>query len=295
MKKRTVIASTLTISTLTAGLSLMNQFAHNILYRQRLDKSNEEDWYSDLGGKKFKIKNHKKLYLQGYLFEEENAKRTIVCLHRLEQSSQTLKETIPYLKKLFPCSNVLLYDAHAHGLSDGYIRGFGYQDVLDLMYFNTYVLQKYGEDHHLVMYGQGVGANTILNASGLGQLKNVDMIISEGAYDNVYHYLSARCQKSLNISHKINAPIIRQFIKKEINKDIKKMNTVTLVKKNQIPTIFVHSKEDGDVPFKHVFSVYNHNASVKMLFPIKEKSLYELIDKTDTYTLSLQEFVNENI
>lgn len=295
MKKRTVIASTLTISTLTAGLSLMNQFAHNILYRQRLDKSNEEDWYSDLGGKKFKIKNHKKLYLQGYLFEEENAKRTIVCLHRLEQSSQMLKETIPYLKKLFPCSNVLLYDAHAHGLSDGYIRGFGYQDVLDLMYFNTYVLQKYGEDHRLIMYGQGVGANTILNASGLGQLKNVDMIISEGAYDNVYHYLSARCQKSLNISHKINAPIIRQFIKKEINKDIKKMNTVALVKKNEIPTIFVHSKEDGDVPFKHVFSVYNHNASVKMLFPIKEKSLYELIDKTDTYTLSLQEFVNENI
>lgn len=273
----------------------MNQFAHNILYRQRLDKSNEEDWYSDLGGKKFKIKNHKKLYLQGYLFEEENAKRTIVCLHRLEQSSQTLKETIPYLKKLFPCSNVLLYDAHAHGLSDGYIRGFGYQDVLDLMYFNTYVLQKYGEDHRLIMYGQGVGANTILNASGLGQLKNVDMIISEGAYDNVYHYLSARCQKSLNISHKINAPIIRQFIKKEINKDIKKMNTVALVKKNEIPTIFVHSKEDGDVPFKHVFSVYNHNASVKMLFPIKEKNLYEFIDKTDSYTLSLQEFVNENI
>lgn len=295
MKKRTVIASTLTISTLTAGFSLMNQFAHNILYRQRLDKSNEENWYSDLGGKKFKIKNHKKLYLQGYLFEEENAKRTIICLHRLEQSSQMLKETIPYLKKLFPCSNILLYDAHAHGLSDGYIRGFGYQDVLDLMYFNTYVLQKYGEEHRLIMYGQGVGANTILNASGLGRLKNVDMIISEGAYDNVYHYLSARCQKSLNISHKMNGPIIRQFIKKEINKDIKKMNTVALVKKNKIPTIFVHSKEDEDVPFKHVFSVYNHNASVKMLFPIKEKNLYELIDKTDSYTLSLQEFVDENI
>lgn len=295
MKKRTVIASTLTISTLTAGFSLMNQFAHNILYRQRLDKSNEEDWYNEQGGEKFKIKNHKKLYLQGYFFEEENAKRTIICLHRLEQSSKMLKETIPYLKKLFPCSNILLYDAHAHGLSDGYIRGFGYQDVLDLMYFNTYVLQKYGEEHRLIMYGQGVGANTILNASGLGQLKNVDMIISEGAYDNVYHYLSARCQKSLNISHKINGPIIRQFIKKEINKDIKKMNTVALVKKNKIPTIFVHSKEDEDVPFKQVFSVYNHNASVKMLFPIKEKNLYELIDKTDSYTLSLQEFVDENI
>ena len=65
----------------------------------------------------------------------------------------------------------------------------------DLMYFNTYLLQKYGDQHHLIMYGKGMGANTILNASGLGKLKNVDLIISEGAYDNVYHYLTLKCQK----------------------------------------------------------------------------------------------------
>lgn len=294
MKKKTIIASTLTASTLTASIALMNQFTHRVLYREHLDHDNEKDWYSELGGEKIKIQNHKKLYLQAYLFEEDNATRTIVCLHRLKEMSMSLKNVIPVLKKIFPHSNVLLYDANAHGLSDGYIRGFGYQDVTDLMYFNTYLLQKYGQDHRIVMYGQGMGANTILNASGLGKLKNVDMIVSEGAYDQAYHYLSSLCQQETKISSKINAPILRQLIRKEVKRDIKRMNTVSMVKKNTIPTIFIHSKNDQDVPFKQVFPLYNHNASIKLLFPMKEDYLYEL-DMEDHYSQSLQEFVNENI
>ena len=63
------------------------------------------------------------------------------------------------------------------------------------MYFNTYILQKFGDDHHIIMYGRGTGANTILNTAGLGKLKNVDLIISEGAYSDAYHYLGYLCQK----------------------------------------------------------------------------------------------------
>ena len=60
--------------------------------------------------------------------------------------------------------------------------------------FNKF-LQRYGDNHRIVMYGQGVGANTILNTAGLNKLKNVDLIISEGAYDNAYHYLIERCNE----------------------------------------------------------------------------------------------------
>lgn len=295
MKKRTIIASTLTASSITAWLSIVNQFTKKQLYREHLDKDNQIDWYSEIGGVKVKIKNHKNLYLQGYLFEKEDAKRTVIGLHGLKESSYSLKDTIPYLKDLFPDANILLYDANAHGLSDGYIRGFGYRDVLDLMYFNTYVLQKYGEEHRIVMYGKGMGANTILNTSGLGKLKNVDLIISEGAYDTVSHYLGTLCQKEAKVTQKVCSPIIRQVIKNELKTDIKKMNTVSLVKKNTIPTIYVHSKNDKDVPFQMVLSLYNHDTSNNFLFPIKQDHLYEFKDIHDTYSTSLKEFVYEHI
>lgn len=299
MKKKILVtgavASTLTASTLTASLAAANQFAKKMLYRERLSKDDQGEWYTELGAVKVKIKNHKGMFLQAYLIEKPNAKRTIVCLHEILKSAYSMQETVKYLESLFEDENILMIDANAHGLSDGYIRGFGYRDIFDLMYFNTYLLQKYGEDHHLIMYGKGMGANTILNTSGLGKLKNVDLIISEGAYDTVYNYLATKCQKEMKVSKFICGPVIRKVIKGELKSDIKKMNTVDLVKKNQIPTVYVHAKNDSDVPFQMVFPLYNHDASCKLLFPIKEEHLYELKDKDDSYSLSLIEFMNENI
>lgn len=299
MKKKlaitTAVASTLTASTLTASLALANQFAKKVLYREHLNKDDQGNWYEKLGAQKIKIKNHKGLYLQGYLIEKSNAKRTVVCLHELMASAKSLENTVSYLQSIFKDDHILMIDAHAHGLSDGYIRGFGYRDVFDLMYFNTYLLQKYGQDHRFVMYGKGMGANTILNASGLGKLKNVDLIISEGAYDHVYHYLTNKCQKEMKVPKYLAGRVIRKVMRDELKIDIKKMNTIDLVKKNEIPTVYVHSKNDQEVPFQMVFPLYNHDASHKLLFPIKEEHLYDLKDKQDSYSLSLIEFMNENI
>ncbi|MEG0593278.1 MAG: hypothetical protein RR512_08160 [Coprobacillus sp.] len=299
MKKKTVVssalASTVTVSTLSAGVVLSRQFAKKVLYREKLSKDDQSDWYEEIGAQKIKIKNHKDMFLQGYMIEKPKAKRTIICLHALMKSAYSLKDTVIYLQKIFENDNILMIDANAHGLSDGYIRGFGYRDVFDLMYFNTFILQKYGDDHRIVMYGQGMGANTILNTSGLDKLKNVDLIISEGAYDNVYDYLSACCQRETRILKMVCGSIIRSTIKSEIQTDIKKMNTVNLVKKNQIATVYIHSKNDKDVPFQMVFPLYNHDQSNKLLFPIKEEHLYDLNDFDDSYLQSLIDFINENI
>lgn len=294
MKKRTLFASTVTLSTMSAGYALIRQFSQSILYREHLEVKDNE-WYEDMGGKKIKIKNHKKMILQGYFFFQENAQRTVIGLHALKKSASSLKESVVYLKQLFPDAHILLYDAHAHGLSDGYIRGFGYKDILDLMYFNTYILQKFGDDHRIIMYGQGMGANTILNAAGLGKLKNVDCIISEGAYTDVYHYLGALCQKETKIISSVCSPIIQRILKDEVGVNMKKMNTVHLVKDNQIPTVYIHSKNDSDVPFRMVFPLYNATNSYKFLFPIKKDYLYQLNGEEDDYLSSLQEFLNDTI
>lgn len=299
MKKKIVvssaIASTLTASTLTTSITLVNQFSKKVLYRQELDQDYDQNWCEELGAKKFKIKNHKGMYLQAYMIEKESAKRTVVCLHDFLQASYSLKKTVIYLQKNFEDANIMLYDANAHGLSDGYIRGFGYRDIFDLMYFNTYLLQKYGSEHRIIMYGKGMGANTILNTAGLGKLKNVDCILSEGAYDDVYHYLAQLCYENTKIPAYICGPIIRRIIKKELKSDIKNMDTVKMVKKITIPTVYIHSKDDNNVPFKNVFVLYNKTSALKMLFPIKDKYLYELEGKEDSYLSSLFEFISENL
>ena len=293
MKKKTLIASTITVSALTASYQLINHFTKKLLYREKLDKDSQNDWYQELNGKKISIENENKLMIQGYLFEEENAQRTIIGLHALDQSSCSLKETVSYLKEMIPQSNVLLYDAHAHGLSDGYVRKFGYEDVEDLVNVQSYVLETWGDQHQIIYYGQGMGANTVLNASGRGLLKNTALILSEGAYTDVYQYLGKRIIKELNIPYFMTAPIIRIIINVEVKKDIKEMDTIQWIKKNEIPTVYIHSKEDRDAPFEMVFPLYNKNASEKFLFPLKHGGLIDHHDFTDSYLSSLKEFVEK--
>ena len=287
-----VVASTLTASSFMTSGAFAKSFAKRMLYREGIDRS-EEGWYEELGAIKVKIKNHKNMFLQGYLVERQDAKRTVICLHALLKSSSSLLETAKFFMDLYDDANILLYDANAHGLSDGYIRGLGKKDVFDLMYFNTYLLQRYGDNHRIVMYGQGVGANTILNTAGLNKLKNVDLIISEGAYDNAYHYLIERCNEEMKIPNVLCGPAIRKVYLEELKVDIKKLDTVDALKNNTIPTVFVHSKNEKDSMFDMVFALYNNNSSEKFLFPIRENYLYEMNQNTE-YFHSFKEFLKNH-
>ncbi|MCD8027756.1 MAG: hypothetical protein LUF02_03650 [Erysipelotrichaceae bacterium] len=297
MKKKNVYIGTAVTLTAVASSSvaLAYDYGKKVLYREHLSKMEQENWYEELGAQRIQIKNHKGLYLSGYLIEKENADKTIICLHGLMESAYHLIKTVHYLQSIIDNANILMVDSSAHGLSDGYIRGLGYRDITDLIFFNSYVVSKYGDDHSIIMYGHGVGANTILNTSSLDKLKNVKLIISEGAYDNGYTYLSKRCQRDTKINATICGPVVRQVIKKEMNIDIRKLDTKTFVKKNTIPTIYVHSKDDKEVSFRSVFSLYNNNASQKMLLPLKEDHLYELEGKDNDYSLSINEFINTEV
>ncbi len=295
MKKKNIYIGTAVTLTAAASssMALAYDYGKKVIYREHLNKIEQENWYEDINAQRIQIKNHKGLYLSGYLIEKESADKTIVCLHGLMESAYHLMKTVHYLQSIIENANVLMIDSNASGLSDGYIRGLGYRDISDLMFFNTYIIKKYGEDHPIIMYGHGSGANTILNTSSLDKLKNVKLIISEGAYDNAYNYLSKRCERDTKINAKISGPIVRQVIKKEIDIDIRKLDTKTFVKKNTIPTIYVHSKEDKEISFRSVFPLYNNDASNNMLFPLKEERLYELEGKDDEYSLSMSEFIKE--
>lgn len=294
MKKRLIGSSLLAVAAGVGGKIYQEayQYGKKVGYRSSF-ADNEDAILENDDMKKIKIKNHKGLLLQGYLLEKENADKTVLVVHPFNQSAVIMEPYVEYFDHLLGNVNILLIDANAHGNSDGYIRGFGYRDVTDLMYWNTYLLQKYGDDHSIIMYGLEMGANTILNAAGMLKLKNVKVIISEGAFDNVYYYLAYSFAKNKKTMHLV-APIIRGAIKDELNYDIKGMNTVELVKNNEIPTIFIHSKADKKVDFNCVLELFNNSGSEKELFPIKENYLFELEGLNDDYSKTVNAYIKRH-
>ncbi len=288
MKKKIISSSLFALASLSASIYKgAYQFGTEIVYRERFYNEGSDERFQSL-----KIKNNRGLIMQGYLLEEENADRTLLVLHSFDQSSKDMVVYLPLFRSLFHNVNILFVDMVAHGNSDGYIRGFGYRDVIDLMYWNRYLLQRYGDDHSIIMYGKGQGANTILNAASLNKLRNVALILSEGAYDSVYHYLSYKFSKNIRTMNLI-APVIRRAILNETKMDIKKMDTSKWINNNNIPTIYIHSKNDKDVPFEMVFKLYNNNRSTKLLFPLKQEYLYELQGIDNEYLGFIEEFFEE--
>lgn len=289
MKKQAIVSSLILAGSVVSEVyKNIYEFGKEIIYRDHFYEVGLDRPYRSV-----RIKNNKGLSLQGYLIEKEGATKTLVMLHSYNESSRELIEYIPFFERLIPDSNILLVDLAAHGNSDGYIRGLAWNDIVDLVYWNRYLLKKYGDDHSLIMYGKGIGANVILNASSLNKLKNVKAIISEGAFTSVYDYFGYKFGYT-KATMKIASPIIRRAVIDELDIDIKKIDTRKLIRNNEIPTIFIHSQKDKDVYFKSVMELYNSNHSEKDLFPIKSMYLYDTDLRSD-YSMVLKLFVAQYI
>lgn len=259
-----------------------------LIYRNEIERTELGDDYETI-----QMKDEKGLVLYGYLKDVENASKTLILLHDLNKNAESLAYTASEFEKILPETRFILLDAAAHGTSDGYIRGFGYQDADDLEEWNNYVLERFGEDQKIVIYGEGMGANTALNASGLGKLRNVSAIVSDGAYDSVSSYLNYQVFKKLKLNAFFAHMITKRVFKNETGLNLDDLNTVRLVKNNQVPTIFMHSKNNKEVPFRDVFELYNNNGGKAVLFPIKEDHFYEM-NQSDDYSHILEEFLKEN-
>ena len=272
--------------------TISKKYAKKLLYRHHKQEDRPSILEAKYSSKNIIIKNDQDIQLRGILIPKENPQETVVILHPFGLQAKDMQLYVPYFEEHLPEAQILLVDACAHGQSDGYIRGFGIKDINDLVCWNNYLLDTYGKDHKILLYGKEQGANTILNAAGKHVLKNVKAIISDGAYTSPYDIIGYRLEADYKISKYPAISIIARHIKKAVHIDLKE-NTAKYVRHNDIPTLYFHSKDDDFVPLKMVYPLYNKNRGEKVLFVLKdEKYLYELVENDD-FKQTLSQFIKK--
>lgn len=292
--QKRIVASFALVAGIASSVSAMNAFANKMVkamvYRHHKEDDKPSILETKYAGKNVYLKNRQGIRLRGILLEESNANVTLVILHPFALEAKDMTMYVPYFKERYPDWNILLVDACAHGQSDGYIRGLGIKDVHDLVCWNRFILKTFGKDHKIVLYGKEAGANTILKAAGEHSLKNVKAIISDGAYTSVYDILGYRLIKDYKVPKFPTVNLIKRKIRKQVKIDIKD-DYVELVKHNDIPTLYIHMKDDDFVPLKMVYPLYNANRGSKALFVLKdERYLYDL-KETDEFKSTLVNFI----
>ncbi len=293
MKKRGKIITSVTIfTTITTSISSMyvlaTRIANKIMYRTPTDDTNSE---KTIPGQKVSIKNKQDMVLRGTYIPVSSATRTLIILHPFKQQSSDLDQYITFFQKKLGNTNILAVDARAHGKSDGYIHGLGIRDVEDLALWIRFIKRRNGNHHHILIYGKEMGANTALQGASSKKIHGVDVILSDGAYTSVYDIVARRIKK-YRVAPFPLLRLIRKKILHEVQINIKE-SAVDLVKHNDIPTVFIHTRNDQLVPLKHVYALYNACRGKKELFVLKDETyLYEL-EEEDDYKKSLFAFIEE--
>ncbi len=286
-KKKFGFALGVAIGTAVAAYQAVSQYTHEMIFRSNL-KKNELDAYN---AELITLTNKKELTLCGHLINR-NSHSTMIMIHDINEDATSLQEELDYFLEAID-SNILVLDLVACGMSDGYHKGLVYEDSIDVSMWYYYLLKKFGENHSIILYGKGLGANTALTLGSLDKLNQIKCIISDAGSTSVEDYLTYQCLKQTMIPSIVSKPIIRMIVKNELGINLRKGKTINIIKNNKVPTLFIHSKLNKEVAMDNVFALYNANGGEKELLPLKDYSFYTM-DQDDDYASLLVDFINEH-
>lgn len=237
------------------------------------------------------IKGYDNTNIHARLIDNNNKDNIwIVGVHGYRNSSNTFGEFInPLLKKGY---NILLPDLRGCGLSKEKYLTMGNKDKYDVKSWIDYLTEKYPTSK-IVIYGVSMGGATTMMTTGLKLSKNVICVVEDCGYSSLYdelkyeinYFLKLPAFPALNL-----ADLIYRFKNKGVS--FKDVSSVEALKKNEIPILFIHGKNDDFVPYFMLQKVYNANKGYKEKIEFDYTWHAEACMKhTDEYYNSINDFI----
>lgn len=209
----------------------------------------ERKWYPAQPKEDVWMESFDGLRLHGNLLEQpegKNARGTLLLAHGFHGSgyvdfSCALR---PYYELGF---NLLVIDQRAHLQSEGEYITMGVRERRDVRDWTLWLLQKYGEDHPVILDGISMGAASVLMAAGLDLPKNVVGIIADCGFTSpreIFHSVmtsSIKLPTFLLWGADICCRIMAGF-------SIDGASTVEAIRDNRLPLLLLHGRADDFVP-----------------------------------------------
>lgn len=156
--------------------------------------------------------------------------------------------------------SILFVDQRAHEKSEGDVITYGVKERLDCLEWAETVNAKSQGKLPLYLYGQSMGAATIMMASGLVLPDTVKGIIADSGFTSP----AAIMRYTMREKHHLPAFILMPFmgLAARLTKGygIWDASTVKALQKNRIPLLLFHGRKDAVVPFS--MSEQNDRAAV---------------------------------
>ena len=174
--------------------------------------------------------------------------------------------------------NLILVDQRAHGKSEGRTIGFGIQERRDCLRWVEYVVERFGSDVQIMLYGISMGAATVLMASGLDLPEQVRGIVADCPYSSVKDII-CRVGEKKGLPAWLTWPLVRIGAKVYGGFDIAETDAVEAVKAAKVPILIIHGEGDNFVPCE-MSDLAQHNPDLvtRVTFPGADHGISYLTD-----------------
>lgn len=223
----------------------------------------DKDYYESLNKEKIEILSEDGFKIKGIYIEGQNkAKRTIILVHGITANIST---SIKFIEMFHSKGwNVLLYDQRRHGDSEGDYSTYGFYEKFDLNKWVEWIVKRNGKNSIIGLHGVSMGAATVLQYNSIN--KYVDFIISDCGFSDLDEQFKISMNKNLK---SILLPVYSFAQIKILRKAkflVKKVKPIEDIKNSDIPTLFIHGKEDLYVPTYMSEKMYEAKKNNKAIY-----------------------------
>lgn len=252
-----------------------------------LASTKKENWTETSAGENLKL-------VADYVPAATKSLKTVVVAHGYMENKESMASYI----KLFHDNgyNVLAPDDRGQGKSQGDYIGFGWKDRLDYIKWTKKLIAEKGTDQKIGLFGVSMGGATVMMMSGEKLPTQVKAIVEDCGYTNVEDLLAYQLKLQFNLPKEPLITTSSWVTQLRAGYSFAEADSVKQLKKNKLPTLFIHGDKDDFVPSAMVYDNYKASAGKKELWIVKGAGHGKAFSKDpELYTKKVVTFMNDNL
>lgn len=229
-----------------------------------------------------------------YIPAASKSAKTVVVAHGY---MNTKEDMAAYIRMFHTAGyNVLAPDDRGHGESDGDYIGYGWADRADYQKWLKQLVRRGGSQQKIALFGVSMGGATVMYLSGMKLPKQVRAVVEDCGYTSVKDELSFQAKSMYNLPSWPLVPSVLRLAQMHTGVNYTAASATTALRKNKLPTFFIHGAKDKFVPTAMVYRNYKASAGVKQLWVVPGAGHAQSMTKhPDAYSRKVLNFLDKNL
>lgn len=210
-------------------------------------------------------RNRDNMRLTGWFVPHPGSHRYAVICHGYTNCGRNMRHRgKPFYDMGF---NLLMPDARAHGGSDGKMIGMGWPERRDMVEW-IYEILKRDPDAKILLYGESMGAATVMMTAGEVLPEQVKLAIEDCGFTSVWDQMKSAIPYLYHIPPYPMLPVASCLSKLRAGYTFREASAIRQVRRCKIPMLFIHGEADDFVPYPMVHRLYEAATCEKQLLTV---------------------------